>query len=198
MLNQLCERTCSIQYIDIPKRPFGAHISEARRWSLPDVPSGDDFSRVNAQKYVNVATLPIPRGTRRSVERSGQHDWPCVSGANTENRARFVARCQEYVTAARATHFILAVCDEFEDDLLVMLDGASSFKASPGTGRQGRDDLAVVTPPSYAPDLTPVEDCWRQLYSALNSRFVDARNDVTTAIDTALNHLSAPNLSHYF
>lgn len=40
---------------------------------------------------------------------------------------RFFSRFEEYVTAEHAKHFILALCNEFEDDLLVVLDGAPYF-----------------------------------------------------------------------
>ena len=66
----------------------------------------------------------FPRGTRPSVELSGQRDWTCVLGAITENGDRFFSRFEEYVTAEHAKHFILALCEEFQGDLIVVLDGA--------------------------------------------------------------------------
>jgi len=79
-----------------------------------------------------------------------------------------------------------------------VLDGAPYFQASVVTGRQVRDDLAFVTLPSYSPELNPVEECWRQLQNALNNRFFDSLNNLTTAIDTALDQLSLTKVSDYF
>lgn len=62
--------------------------------------------------------------------------------------------------------------EEFEDNSIVVLDGAPYFQASTVTGRQVRDDLAFVTLPSYSPDLNAVEECWRQLQAALSNRFL--------------------------
>nr|WP_191452955.1 IS630 family transposase [Halogeometricum sp. CBA1124] len=140
----------------------------------------------------------FPRGTRPSVELSGQRDWTCLLGAITENGDRFFSRFIEYVTAEHAKHFILALCKEYEDDLIVVLDGAPYFQASVVTGRQVRDDLVFVTLPSYSPELNPVERCWRQLQKALSNRFFDSLDELTTAIDTALDKLSVPEVSNYF
>ena len=57
----------------------------------------------------------FPHGTRPSVELSGQRDWTCLLGAITEDGDRFFSRFTEYVTADHAKHFILALCNEFED-----------------------------------------------------------------------------------
>ncbi|WEL27393.1 Transposase (plasmid) [Haloferax volcanii] len=84
----------------------------------------------------------FPRGTRPSVKLSGQRDWTCLLGAITEDGDRgdrFFSRFEEYVTAEHAKYFILALCKEFEDDLLVVLDGAPYFQASAVT------DLRPVT-----------------------------------------------------
>jgi len=110
---------------------------------------------------------------------------------------RFFPRFEEYVTADHAEHFILALCNELEDDLLVVLDGAPYFQASAVTDPEARDGLAFVTLLSYSPELNPAEEFWRQLQSALSNRF-DSLTELTTAIDTALNQLSIPKVSNYF
>ena len=140
----------------------------------------------------------FPRGTRPAVELSGQRDWTCLLGAITEDGDRFFSRFEEYVTADHAKHFILALCQEFEDDLIIVLDGAPYFRASAVTDLAARDDLAFVTLPAYSPELNPVEECWRQLQAALSNRFFDSLTELTTAIDTAIDQLSVPNVSNYF
>jgi len=140
----------------------------------------------------------FPRGTRPSVELSGQRDWTCLLGAITEDGDRFFSRFEEYVTAAHAKHFILALCKEFEDDLIIVLDGAPYFRASAVTDLAARDDLAFVTLPAYSPELNPVEECWRQLQAALSNRFFDSLSELTTAIDTAIDRISVPEMCNYF
>jgi transposase len=119
-------------------------------------------------------------------------------GAITEDGDRFFSRFEEYVTAEHARHFILALCEEFEEDLIVVLDGAPYFQASTVTDQAARDDLAFVTLPPYSPELNPVEECWRQLQKTLSNRFFDSLGELTTAIDTALDQLSVPKVSNYF
>ncbi len=140
----------------------------------------------------------FPRGTRPSVELSGQRDWTCVLGAITEDGDRFFSRFEEYVTAEHAKHFILALCGEFQGDLIVVLDGAPYFRASAATDLAARDDLALVRFPAYSPELNPVEECWRQLKDALGNRFFDSLDELTAAIDKALDRVAVPNMSSYF
>jgi transposase len=140
----------------------------------------------------------FPEGTRPSVALSGQRDWTCLLGAVTDDGDQFFSRFTEYVTAEHAKHFILALCDEFQGDLIVVLDGAPYFRASAVTDLVDRDDLALVRFPTYSPELNPVEECWRQLKQALNNRFFDSLDELTSAIDQALDRLSTPNMSNYF
>jgi len=79
-----------------------------------------------------------------------------------------------------------------------VLDGAAYFQASAVTDLGARDDLAFVTLPAYSPELNPVDECWRQLQARLSNRFFESLADLTTAIDTALDQLSIPNVSNYF
>jgi transposase len=110
----------------------------------------------------------------------------------------FFSRFEEYVTGDHAKHFILALCEEFEDDLIVVLDGAPYFQASAVTDLAARDDLAFVTLPAYSPEPNPVEECWRQLQQALGNRFFDSFDELTTATGSALDQLSLPKVSNYF
>jgi transposase len=82
--------------------------------------------------------------------------------------------------------------------LLVVLDGPPYVQASVVTGRQVRDDLTVVTLPSYSPELNPVEECWRQFQNALGNRFFDSLDKLTTAINRPLDQLSLKDVSNYF
>ena len=90
-------------------------------------------------------------------------------GAITGNGDRFFSRFEEYVTAEHAKYFILALCEEFQGDLIVVLDSAPYFRASAVTDLAARDDLVLVRFPAYSPDLNPVEECWRQLKDALGN-----------------------------
>jgi transposase len=132
------------------------------------------------------------------VELSGLRDWTCLLGAVTEDDESFFSRFPEYVTAEHAKYFILALYEEFKDDLIVVLDGASYFRASAVTDLAARDGLAFVQLPAYRPGLNPVEECWRQLESALGNHYFESVDELTRTIDEALNQVSLPIVSNYF
>nr|WP_246391899.1 transposase [Halosimplex pelagicum] len=100
----------------------------------------------------------FPRGTRPTVELSGQRDWTCLLGAITEDGDCFFSRFTEYVTADHAKHFILTLCEEFEEDLIVVLDGAPYFQASAVTDPAARGDLVFVMLPAYSAEFNPREE----------------------------------------
>ena len=138
------------------------------------------------------------RNSQPSVELSGLRDWTCLLGAVTEDGRTFFSRFSEYVTAEHAKHYILALCNEFKDDLIVVLDRASYFRALEVRALAERDDLELVRLPAYRPDLNPVEECWRQLESALGNRYFESLEDLTKTIDSSLEQLNIPNVSQYF
>lgn len=71
-------------------------------------------------------------------------------------------------------HFLLALYEDFQDDLIVMLDGVSFFWISAVTDLAARVDLALVRLPAYSLELNLVEEYWRQLNAVLGTRFVDS------------------------
>jgi transposase len=77
-----------------------------------------------------------------------------------------------------------------------VLDGAPYFRSLAVTDLAARDDLSFVRLPAYSPEVNPVEECWRQLQSALSHQFFDSLSELTTAIDTALDQLSIPKMSN--
>ena len=132
------------------------------------------------------------------MELSGLRDWTCLLGAVTEDGRTFFSRFTEYVTAEHARHFILELCKEFKEKLIIVLDGASYFRAWEVQALAERDDLEIVQLPAYQPDLNPVEECWRQLDATLGNRYIESLEDLTTTIDASLDQLNIPNVSHYF
>ena len=138
------------------------------------------------------------QNSRPTVELSGLRDWTYLLGAVTDDGRSFFSRFSEYVTADHAKHFILALYKVFEDNLIVVLDGASYFRASTVTHLADRDGIEIVRLPAYRPDLNPVEECWRQLESALGNQYFESIDELTTTIDTTLNQLSLPKVGNYF
>jgi hypothetical protein len=85
-------------------------------------------------------------------------------------------------------YFILVLYKGFRYDLRIVLNRAQYSQASVDTGRQVHDDLAFVTLPLYSPKRNPVEECWWQLQTAPINRFFHSFGELTTTIDTGLDH----------
>ena len=154
------------------------------------------ISRIKKSVQIEPRAAWFPRDTCPSVELSGQQDWTYPLGAITEDCDFF--RFTEFATADYAKHIILVLCKEFKEDSIAALDRVSYFQASAITDLALRDDLTLVALPVYSPELNSVEERWRQLQDALNDRFFDSPDELTTAIDTALHQLSLPGVSNYF
>ena len=140
----------------------------------------------------------FPKGSRPAVELSGQRDWTCVLGAITEDGDAFFSQTEEYITAQHAKHFILALQGEFQEELIVVLDGAPYFQASTVTELADQEPISFVRLPAYTPELNPVEECWQQLKTSLGNRLFTSLRDLKRAINASLTQLSLPNMSNYF
>jgi hypothetical protein len=90
----------------------------------------------------------FPEDTRPSVGLSGQRDWTRLLGPITENGVRCLSRFEERVTAGHAKHFVLALCEKFQDNLITVPDEAPYFRASAVTDLAARDDLEFVQLPA--------------------------------------------------
>ena len=139
----------------------------------------------------------FPRGSKPSVELSGQRDWTGVLGAVSEDGEEFYCQSDEYITSEHARQFILALSKEFDEDLIVVLDGAPYFRASKVTELENREGLDLVQLPPYSPDMNPVEECWRQLKASLKNRFFEDLDELKRAIQRGLDDIVIPNTSNY-
>jgi hypothetical protein len=61
--------------------------------------------------------------------------------AITAGGGRFFSRVEEYVVTACTKHIILVLCNEFEDDLIVVFEGTPYFQALAITDLAASDDL---------------------------------------------------------
>jgi len=103
------------------------------------------IDQIKKAVHVNPRAAWFPRGTRPSVEFSGQRDWTCLLSSISERGDHFFARFEECVTTAYAKHIILILYKEYDYVLATVLDCATYFQVSGVTGHQVRDDLVFVT-----------------------------------------------------
>jgi transposase len=59
------------------------------------------------------------------------------------------------------------------------------------------DGLLLEYLPSYAPEMNPLENCWRQLKEARKNCLFDTIDDVKHFLTAALPELTAPTMYHY-
>jgi len=59
---------------------------------------------------------------------------------DTENGDRYIFRFTEFATGNHAKHFLLALCEEFDGDLIVVSNGTPYLWAPAVTDVAGRDD----------------------------------------------------------
>lgn len=138
----------------------------------------------------------FPQNSKPAVELSGQRDLTGILGAVTEDREEFFCQSDEYITGEHARQFILALSKEFDEDFLIVLDGAPYFQSSKVTDLADREGIDFVRLPPYSPDLNPVEECWRQLKQQLRNRFFESLEGLKQAIQDALTTLSTPDTSN--
>jgi hypothetical protein len=87
----------------------------------------DCIDQIKKSAQVETRTAWFPRCTRPYVKLSGQRNWTCLLGTITKDGDRFFSRFSMYVTAYHTKHLILALYEEFEDNLIIILDTASYF-----------------------------------------------------------------------
>jgi hypothetical protein len=64
------------------------------------------------------------------INLSGQRDWTAVLGDRSEDAEEFYCLLDEYSTAEHARQFILGLSNEFDEDLLIVFDGALYSRVS--------------------------------------------------------------------
>lgn len=130
-------------------------------------------------------------------ELSGQREWTGVLGAISEDGEEFYCQSDEYNTGEHAREFIGVLSNEFDDDLLIVLDGAPYFQASNVTDLPEREGIDFIRLPPYSPHLDSVEECWRQLKGRLRNRFFESLEEWKNAIRDTLATIFIPYTSNY-
>jgi len=138
------------------------------------------------------------RGSDPSIPVSRSRKWTQLLGAISEDGGQFVARSDEALTQDHAVHFLGAIRDEFDGQLLIVLDNASYFTAKRVQAfADDCEDIELLYLPPYSPELNPVEECWRQLSDRLGNRLFRTLPELKAAIQRALRAISPPDVCNY-
>lgn len=149
-------------------------------------------SAVTVQKR---AWFPVGSGPRLPV--SGVRQAVNLLGAVADTGERFITPVAGRLTAETTTHFLRSLQAEFGQKLAIVLDNAGYFTAKSVKQQAAEDGLRLEYLPPYAPELNPVEQCWRQLNQARANRVFRDLSELKTFLIETLPSLSSPTIYNY-
>ena len=137
------------------------------------------------------------RGERAIVKVSEQWDATKLLGALSEDGETKFYRCESNFNSEVTIHFLRALQEDFDDDLIVVLDNAPYF-ASKKVKKFSEDaGIELCYLPRYSPQLNPVEECWRQLNLHLKNRLFEDLDQFNRAIQESLDLVNPPSMFNY-
>jgi transposase len=139
----------------------------------------------------------FPVNSRPRLPVSGGRDVINMLGAVTDTGEHFVALTPDSFTAEVSKHFLRALRQQFGRKLVIVLDNAPYFIAKDLKKQAAADGLLLEYLPSYAPEMNPLENCWRQLKAARRNRLFGTIDDVKRFLTATIPKLTPPPVYHY-
>lgn len=135
-------------------------------------------------------------------------------GAVTHEGENLYLSTEEYLTADHSISLLLALLEEFGDQLIVFLDRASYFYAKDlwefvsgdrEVEHVGDTSVACVRGetlqvwyfPPRLPELNPVEQCWNQFKDWYKYRFYEDLPALKQSLRKAFDSINEPNILEY-
>jgi len=118
-------------------------------------------------------------------------------GAVTDNGDRFISFVEGSFTGKVAAHFLRALQQEFGEKLVIVLDNAPYFIAKHLKKQAAKAGLLLEYLPSYAPEMNPLEQCWRQLNDGRANRLYLTLPELKTYLTSKLPTLDSPEIYEY-
>ena len=118
-------------------------------------------------------------------------------GAVTDNGDRFISFVEGSFTGKVAAHFLRALQQEFGEKLVIVLDNAPYFIAKHLKKQAAKAGLLLEYLPSYAPEMNPLEQCWRQLNDGRANRLYLTLPELKTYLTSKLSTLDSPEIYEY-
>jgi transposase len=118
-------------------------------------------------------------------------------GAVTDDGDRFITFVEGGFTGKVAAHFLRALQQEFGEKLVIVLDNAPYFIANHLKKQAANDGLLLEYLPPYAPEMNPVEQCWRQLNDGRANRLYHTLSELKAYLTTKLPTLNSPKIYEY-
>jgi len=118
-------------------------------------------------------------------------------GAVTDDGDRFISFVEGSFTGKVAAHFLQALQEEFGEKLVVVLDNAPYFIAKHLKKQAAKAGLLLEYLPPYAPEMNPLEQCWRQLNDGRANRLYRELSELKAYLTATLPTLTSPQIYEY-
>ena len=118
-------------------------------------------------------------------------------GAVTDDGDRFISFVEGSFTGKVAAHFLHALQQEFGEKLVIVLDNAPYFIAKHLKKQAATAGLLLEYLPPYAPEMNPVEQCWRQLNDGRANRLYHTLPELKAYLTAKLPTLNSPKTYEY-
>ena len=96
-----------------------------------------------------------------------------------------------------AAHFLRALQEEFGQKLVIVLDNAPYFIAKHLKKQAAKAGLLLEYLPPYAPEMNPLEQCWRQVNDGRANRLYRTLPELKTYLTSTLPTLNSPRIYEY-
>lgn len=136
-------------------------------------------------------------GERAIVDVAEQWEATKLLGALSEHGEMKFFRCESNFNSEVTIHFLRALQEDVDENLIVVLDNAPYFasKKVKKFAEDGGIELCYL--PRYSPQMNPVEECWRQLNLRLKNRLFEDLTQFNRAIQESLNFVNPPYMFNY-
>ncbi|WP_114579007.1 transposase [Saliphagus sp. LR7] len=118
-------------------------------------------------------------------------------GAVTDDGEPFISFVDGSFTGKVAAHFLRALQKEFGERLVIVLDNAPYFIAKCLKKQAANAGLLLEYLPPYAPEMNPLEQCWRQLNKKSANKLYRTLPELKAYLTSQLPTLSSPTIYEY-
>jgi transposase len=139
----------------------------------------------------------FPVNSRPRLPVSGGRASINLLGAVTDDGDRFVSFVEGRFNGKVAAHFLRALQQEFGKKLVIVLDNAPYFIAKFLKKQAAADGLLLEYLPAYAPEMNPLEQCWRQLNDGRANRLYREVSELKAYLTAKLPTLTSPKIYEY-
>ncbi len=133
----------------------------------------------------------FPVNSRPRLPVSGGRASINLLGAVTDDGDRFISFVDGSFTGKVAAHFLRALQEEFGEKLVIVLDNEYLKKQAVKAG------LLLEYLPPYAPEMNPLEQCWRQLNKGRANKLYRTLPELKAYLTSRFPTLSSPRIYEY-